>query len=229
MKSITFLFLLVYLSIQSVNAKEVKLGIGGIYGFENETNINGYGIQIHMLYSNDHNFVSFLSTYGYYRESSFDGQASWNIPYTIYYLNKKNSFLLPGEYSLEWFELSPIFKLYHSEQHNFSLSTGLGFGLYYPINKWSWNTHNSILASRQENGIHYFENDFNTHLGYNFRSILLLPITNNSSLNIEAKYVFYSPTLSYEIHDLSNSNSIREKRRINLNTFYLSCSLSIIL
>ena len=104
-------YLLITIALLLVSSREdsaqiLQVGAGGVYGFKNTTVENGMGFQFYLIYRAQRR-IAILSTVGHYKEPSPEWNSIYSDPYLFGYLNRDESFLLPGDFSLTWFELSP--------------------------------------------------------------------------------------------------------------------------
>jgi len=218
---------LVFLALipASLFSQNLQIGAGSIYTKQNDVIGNVLGCQFELIYKAQSR-VAILSTFGHLRTNNFSTKQSvYSEPFTYEYLRYDISTFLQGDVSMSWFELCPIYYIYQSQLNAFSIYAGAGMGLYYLKNIWDWNTNSSLLETREQSGIDYFEKDIKSKLGYHIRMGFNLPATTRSKFCFEIKYLFYTPELTYRI---KNQNEYENySREINMKAFSASLALIV--
>lgn len=214
----------------NVFSSNIQFGLSYINSINNSTIPNYSGYQLKLVYKAQER-IAIGITLGFASITSNEGinfQYVSSSSYTYDYLTSNNFQLLPGDFSMHWLEIAPIIYLIQDyTKHNISIYCGGGFGLYYPKNKWNWNTYSSLQKSRDEYGIRYYEDDINSKLGYNAQIGISIPITHNSKINFEGKYLYYKPKLTYEVETPESDYAFNGSRKIDLSSFSYSISLML--
>ena len=211
-------------------AQKLSVGAGGFYSFKNPTIENGLGYQVNLLLKTQKR-IAMLYSIGHYQEPTYDWQSQsvYGIPYSFQDLTNDGNYLLPGDFTLTWFELSPVIDLFEHKSPQVTFCVGFGLGLYYANNKWNQNTYHGLFLSQVEDSLYYQEKRIVPHMGVNFRAILNIPTTSKSYISLEAKYVYYNPEIHYEINTPEISDTYYGDRKINLSNLSISISLMLIL
>jgi len=214
----------------NIFSKNILFGLSYLKSINNSNIPNFSGYQSKLIYQAQEKIaigITFGCTSTISNED-IDFQYVSSGIYTFDYLTSNNFQLLPGDFSMHWFEIAPIIYLIQDyTKHNISIYCGGGFGLYYPKNKWNWNTYRSLQKSRDEYGIRYYEDDINSKLGYNAQIGISIPITHNSKINFEGKYLYYKPKLTYEVQTPESDYAFNGSRKIDLSSFSYSISLML--
>ena len=115
--------------------------------------------------------------------------------------------------------------LYRHIKYDIALNLGVGIGLYFAKNAWTWDVKNDLYRTAVENGVCYKEDPIRPNFGYNIRTSFDFPMTRKSRLRLEGKYVIYRPSIDYEICFDSNQPVIRNSRELGLDTLFLSLAI----
>jgi|GEM_PF-2682557 len=218
------LFVIILILGFTVNAFSdgFQIGLSYINGINNSTIPNSSGYQAKFIYKAQEKIAFGITLGSALKVSNEDITFQYvsSGPYTYHDLTSNNSKLLPGDFSMHWLELAPIVYLIQNyTKHDISIYCSGGAGLYYAKNTWNWNTNSSLQKSRDEYGIIYYEDDFNSKLGYNAQIGINIPITRNSKLNFEGKYLYYRPSISYEVQTPESFDSFYGNKKIDLSSF----------
>jgi hypothetical protein len=215
---------------QATLAQKIQLGAGGTYGFENQIEKQSLGFQLSVIYKAQER-IAILSTFGQIKETNKfpDFKYVSSEPYSFDDLSSTKGNLFPGDFSVQWLELTPVFYLFENSSKSISMSAGAGFGLYFAENNWNWNTYSSIHASRVEYGLDYTEDKMEPNLGYNVRSAVNIFVNSKTYFCLEAKYVLYKPSIQYEIGRPDSQDTYYGDRKINLNTLFMTISCMVLL
>jgi hypothetical protein len=225
-----FLAVLIFVLIfSSPNyAQKLSVGAGGFYILKNPTIENGFGYQVNLLVKTQQR-IAMLYSIGHHQEPGFDWQSLFATPYSFSDLTTAGNYLLDGDFTLTWFELSPLIDLFDNKSPKITFCAGVGLGLYYANNKWNQNTYHSLLLSQEQDSLYYHEKRIGPHFGINFRAAVNIPTTSKSFLSIEAKYIYYKPEIHYEINTPALSDTYYGDRKIDLSTLSINISLMLIL
>ena len=211
-------------------SKNILLGLSYLRSINNTSIPNFSGYQAKLIYQTQEKIaigITFGSSLTIPNED-IDFQYVSSGTYTYDYLTSNNYELLPGDFSMYWFEIGPIFYLVQDyTKHNLSIYCGCGFGLYYPENKWSWNTYSSLENSQKEHGIIYSEDDIYSNLGYNAQIGFNVPVNKNSKINFEGKYQYYKPSITYEVQTPESDYAFDGKRKLDLSSFSYNISFML--
>ena len=209
-------------------AQELSVGGGGFYILKNPTIQNGFGYQVNFAVKTQRR-LAMLASIGHYQESTSPRQSAFNFPYSFSGLTAPGNYLLDGDFTLTFFELSPVIDLFEIKIPKAILSIGAGLGLYYAKNRWNENTYYGLFLSQAQDSLFYSEGGIGPDFGVNFRAALNIPATPRSIFSVEAKYVYYKPEIHYEIHTPALSDSYIRNREIDLSTLSVSISLMLVL
>lgn len=225
-----FLSVLIFVLIfSSPNyAQKLSVGAGGFYTLRDQTVQNGLGYQLNLLVKTQKR-IAMLSSIGHFQEPSSDWQSAFAIPYSFHEFTTAGNHLLDGDFTLTYFELSPIIDLFENKSLKGTFCIGVGLGLYYAKNMWNPNTYHRLFLSQVEDSLYYHESNINPNLGINFRAGLNIPATPRSFFSIEAKYVYYKPEIRYEINAPTLSDTHYGNRKIDLSTLSINISLMLVL
>jgi hypothetical protein len=228
MKSV-FVAIIFGLIFSSPNyAQKLSVGAGSFYILKNPTIQNGFGYQVNLVVKTQKR-IAMVSSIGHYHEPTLHGQSAFNFPYSFQNLTVAGNYLLDGDFTLTYLELSPIIDLFEIKSLQATFCIGAGIGLYHANNKWNQNTYHGLFLSQAQDSLYYHESRIGPRFGMNFRAALNIPATSKSFFSIETKYVYYKPEIHYEINAPILSDTYYGNRKIDLSTLSVSISLMLIL
>ncbi len=225
---LTFLLFLFFTLVIPSYSNTLQFGFGL---FKNHTHpdIPDYcGIESRLIYQGQERLALTLnlgiSTVSL-KENSNSQTASTGY-YSEDYLKSPNTQLLPGDFSMMWFELAPTYFIARGiSKNNVDIYCGAGFGLYYTENAWDWQTNTSLKTSEEILGFGYYEDKPGLSLGANIHAGIRIPLTANADLNLESKYIYNHTEIEYEINYMDEKNSEYGTRKVDLSSINYSVLL----
>jgi hypothetical protein len=227
-KYLSAILIFILILCSSNYAQKLSVGAGGFYILKNQTIDNVFGYQANLMVKTQQR-IAMLASIGHFQESAADIQFAYAVPFSFKDLTTGGNYLLDGEFSQTYLELSPIIDLFEIKSPKARFCIGGGLGLYYARNKWDENTYRSLFMMEAEDSLFYHEDEISPHLGFNFRAALNIPATPRSFFSVEAKYVYYKPGIRYEIHTPELSAEYIRNREIDLSTLSINIFLMLIL
>ncbi len=228
MKFLKFFIALFFLFPLHILAQDFALGIGGDF----VPKVKSVGIRRGIGYHFDFTYlerqrVGFVASVGWYKEALFsEGQSSsTGQKYNVEDLQGGDNFLPDGRYSLYWLEAAPTVVLYRHIEYDIAFNLGVGVGLYFAKNAWTWDVHHNLYLTATRDGVSYREDPIRPNFGYNIRASFDFPMTVKSRLRVEVKYLIYRPSIKYEISFDNDNPSIRGDRNLDLDTLFLSLAV----
>jgi hypothetical protein len=228
MKCKNYLFVLIFFMPILLLAQDFSLGIGGDFVPKVKSSGIRRGIGYHFDFTYiERQRVGFIASVGWYREALFsEGQSSTaGKKYAVQDFSGGDNFFLDGMYSLYWLELAPTVVLYRHIKHDIAFNLGVGVGFYFAKNAWTWDVKNDLYRTAVEDGICYYEDPLRPNFGYNIRTSFDFPMTRQSRVRLEGKYIIYRPSLDYKICVENPKSTIQDSRNFELDALFLSLAV----